>query len=201
MRQLQLDQQPQQQQQQQTPQQQQTVHGSSSSGGGASDPRQSSACMSAGARSGSGPGASLAPWPAACRNPYAECDPPMPAQVNSYTCQKSFKVGRTARSSRVSLSTPLCSAVTAAGYSYQRHCVQRPFSTSHADLHMQQLDPGGCWNSDGAQCIVIHCNHGLAAACADPQTSTLVCMPLAGPPAACGQPGTAPQQAHSGYCQ
>jgi hypothetical protein len=94
MRQLQLDQQPQQQQQQQTPQPQpQTVHGSSSSGGGATDARQSSACMSAGARSGSGPGGSLAPWPAACRNPYAEYDPPMPAQVNSYTCQKSFKVG------------------------------------------------------------------------------------------------------------
>lgn len=88
-KQLQLDQQPPQQQQPQQPQQQ-SVHGNSSSG--ASDARQSSACMSAGARSGSGPGTSLAPWPAACRNPYAECEPPMPAQVNSYTCQKSFKV-------------------------------------------------------------------------------------------------------------
>lgn len=69
------------------------------------DVRHSSACMSAGARSGSGPGSALAPWPAASRNPYAECEPPMPAQVNSYTCQKSFKVGV----SHTSLAGLLCS--------------------------------------------------------------------------------------------
>jgi hypothetical protein len=86
-------QQPQQQQPPQQPQQQAVQVVSSSSGaGGSADARQSSACMSAGARSGSGPGSMLALWPAAARNPYAECEPPMPAQVNSFTCQKSFKV-------------------------------------------------------------------------------------------------------------
>lgn len=89
------EQQPQQQQQPPPPQQQQAVQGvsSSSGAGGTLDARQSSACMFAGARSGSGPGSMLASWPAAARNPYAECEPPMPAQVNSFTCQKSFKVG------------------------------------------------------------------------------------------------------------
>lgn len=87
LKQLHLDQPTQQQPQQQQELQQQQQHKVQG------DVRQSSACMSAGARSGSGPGGALAPWPAASRNPYAECEPPMPAQVNSYTCQKSFKVG------------------------------------------------------------------------------------------------------------
>jgi len=85
----QLQEQPQQQQQpqQQLQPQQQSAQVSSSGGG-----RASPGCFSAGARSGSGPSSALAPWPAACRNAYAECEPPPPAQVNSYTCQKSFKV-------------------------------------------------------------------------------------------------------------
>ncbi len=75
----QQQQQPQQERQQQQ-QQQQQQHGSTI------DSRQ----MSAGTRHGSAGQSS--PWPTANRtNPYEEQEF-QPAQVNSYTCQKSFKV-------------------------------------------------------------------------------------------------------------
>jgi hypothetical protein len=51
-----------------------------------------SAATSVGARGGSGPGASLSPWPAAAAHPCADVEGLLPAQVNAYTCQHSFKV-------------------------------------------------------------------------------------------------------------
>jgi hypothetical protein len=57
-----------------------------------SSSRQVSAATSSG-RYGSGPGASVSPWPsAAAFHPYAGVEGLQPAQVNSYSCQKSFKV-------------------------------------------------------------------------------------------------------------
>lgn len=81
-------------QEQSQQQQQQPMQCSTSSGNGdGTATRQSAGSTPAGVRTGSGgPSSALAPWPAASRNPYDECEPPLPAQVNSYTCQKSFKV-------------------------------------------------------------------------------------------------------------
>lgn len=89
---------------QEQPQQQSQSAQVSSSGGG----RASPGCFSAGARSGSGPSSALAPWPAACRNAYAECEPPPPAQVNSYTCQKSFKVNAASAAALSTTAVMLC---------------------------------------------------------------------------------------------